>query len=438
MIGRTDYDYCDLRKIDYSIADKRRDQFNKVLATGKIVEWEDEFPQPDGTSKFILRRFAPVYSPSGDLLNVIGYGIEITDIKNYQIKIETQNESIRSINDNLERIVQEKTEKNNELTQMLTHQDKLAMVGEITAGITHDLNTPLGAIKVGSESLQFSLENLFNQVLEPCTIEQLHYACKRARVNTHDLFIGGMQTKTETADMLAYLTETYPHMKSEHKKLADAFVKARIFITEQDEIRQILQHENRIAYLELIYTIKAIKFFTDTILQASDRASGVIKNLRFYLKEGSNTEMKKVNLSASIQTVLSIFSHELKKGIDVQMQVAENIFLFGYEAKIYQVWSNIIKNAIDAMKLKGTIHIKAEDTPFNTIISISNNGPQIPERIRDRIFDKFFTTKDDTSGTGLGLNIVKQVMDEHRGQVAVESDEKITRFIFTFPKEINA
>lgn len=438
MIGRTDYDYCDLRKIDYRIADIRREQFNKVIATGKKVEWEDEYPQADGTSKFILRRFAPVFSPSGDLLNVIGYGIEITDIKNYQHKIEAQNESIQIINDNLERIVQEKTEKNNELTQMLTHQDKLAMVGEITAGITHDLNTPLGAIKVGSESLQYSLENLFNQVLEPCSIDQLHYACKRARANTHDLFIGGMQTKNETANMLAYLTASFPDMKSHHNILADAFVKARVLTDEQDEINRIMQCDNRIAFLELIYTIKAIKFFTDTILQASDRASGVIKNLRFYLKEGSSTEMKKVNLSASIQTVLSIFSHELKKGIDLQIDVPENIFLFGYEAKIYQVWSNIIKNAIDAMKAKGIIQIKAQDTPFNTTISISNNGPQIPERIRDRIFDKFFTTKDETSGTGLGLNIVKQVMDEHRGQVAVESDEKMTKFIFTFPKEFNS
>lgn len=437
MIGRTDYDYCDLRKIDYSIADKRREQFNKVLATGKAVEWEDAYLQADGTSKYILRRFAPVHNPSGELMNVIGYGIEITELKQYQLKIEAQNESIQNINDNLERIVQEKTEKNNELTQLLTHQDKLAMVGEITAGITHDLNTPLGAIKVGSESLQYSLENLFNQVLEPCSIEQLHYACNRARVITNNLFIGGMQTKTETSEMLQYLTENYPDIKTEHKILADSFVKARILTNEQDEIRQVIQHENRIAFLELIYTIKAIKFFTETILQASDRASGVIKNLRFYLKEGSSTEMKKVNLSESIQTVLSIFSHELKKGIDLQINVPDHIFLFGYEAKIYQVWSNIIKNAIDAMKSKGIIQIKAQDTPFNTTISISNNGPQIPERIRDRIFDKFFTTKDDTSGTGLGLNIVKQVMDEHRGQVAVESDENITRFIFTFPKEIS-
>jgi PAS domain-containing protein len=197
MIGRTDYDYCDIRKIDYSIADKRRDQFNKVLATGQVVEWEDAYSMPDGSMKYILRRFAPVINASGDLMNVIGYGIEITDIKNYQFKIEAQNESIKSINDNLEKIVLEKTEKNNELTQMLAHQDKLAMVGEITAGITHDLNTPLGAIKVGSESLIYTLEHLFNFGLAPCSIDQLHWCCERSRYKKYDLFIGGMQTKNE-------------------------------------------------------------------------------------------------------------------------------------------------------------------------------------------------------------------------------------------------
>ncbi len=436
MIGRTDYDYCDLRKIDYFMADKRRDQFNKVVATGKAVEWEDAYTMPDGSMKYILRRFAPVHNASGDLMNVIGYGIEITDIKNYQLKIEAQNESIKSINDNLEKIVLEKTEKNNELTQMLAHQDKLAMVGEITAGITHDLNTPLGAIKVGSESLKYTLEHLFNFGLSPCSIDQLHFSCKRARDKNFDLFIGGMQTKKEKQEFMDYLTEAYPQFASEHKKLAEAFVKARIMVDEKDEIAGIMHYDNRFDYLELIYSVKAIKFFIDTILHASERASGVIKNLRFYLKEGTNTQMANVHLRSSIQTVLSIFSHELKKGMDLNMQVSDNIYIYGYEAKIYQIWSNIIKNALDAMKSKGIITINAFESSEYLTVKISNNGPMIPDKIREKIFDKFFTTKDESSGTGLGLNIVKQVMDEHRGQVSLESDEKLTTFIFNFPKKI--
>jgi signal transduction histidine kinase len=330
--------------------------------------------------------------------------------------------------------VQEKTEKNNELTQILAHQDKLAMVGEITAGITHDLNTPLGAIKVGSESLQYTLEELFHTLLASCNAEQVHFAYQRALQKPYDLFIGGMQTKKENAVCMEMLALDYPALSAEHKKLAEAMVKARISTDDKQDIQQILQTENRLAFLELIYAVKAIRFFIETILQASDRASGVIKNLRFYLKEGTATEMRRVHLLSSIQTVLSIFSHELKKGIELQLDVPHQIEIIGYEAKIYQLWSNIIKNALDAMKSKGHIHIKAKETDSEIIVEISNNGPEIPSAIKEKIFDKFFTTKDESSGTGLGLNIVKQVIEEHRGHISVESDSNLTTFTISIPK----
>jgi signal transduction histidine kinase len=87
------------------------------------------------------------------------------------------------------------------------------------------------------------------------------------------------------------------------------------------------------------------------------------------------------------------------------------------------------------MKSKGIIHIRAHENEEQITIHISNNGPQIPKDIRDKIFEKFFTTKESSRGTGLGLNIVRQVMDEHRGQVSVVSEEDLTTFIFNFPKK---
>ncbi|MBU6158818.1 MAG: GHKL domain-containing protein [Bacteroidetes bacterium] len=435
MIGRTDYDYCDLKKLDYSMADQRKAVFNKVIADGTTFEWEDTYTLADNSTQHILRKLAPVKNDQGEVITIIGYGTDITEIRKYQILIETQNDEIKKINDNLEKIVVEKTQKNNELTQLLSNQDKFAMVGEITAGITHDLNTPLGAIKVGSESLAFTLEDLFNTRLATCTQKQLQFACKRANDNTYNLFIGGMQTKKEINSHLNFLATNHPELSDIHPKLAEALVKARIGVEEKNIMAYILQQSNQLAFLELIYSVKAVRFFIATILAASEKASAVIKNLRFYLKEGSATEMSQVNLSNSIQTVLSIFSHEIKKGVEIEMDVPEELYLFGYEAKIYQLWSNIIKNAIDAMNSKGIILIRAHENEDRITIHISNNGPQIPEDIRDKIFDKFFTTKESSQGTGLGLNIVRQVMDEHRGQVSVVSDKDLTTFIFNFPKK---
>ena len=131
---------------------------------------------------------------------------------------------------------------------------------------------------------------------------------------------------------------------------------------------------------------------------------------------------------------MSIFNHEIQKGIEVHLKVPDSISIEAYESKIYQLWSNIIKNAIDAMNQKGNLYIEAKEEKKQIYIKISNDGPMIPSEIREKIFDKFFTTKDEVRGTGLGLNIVKQVIDEHRGKISVSSDERLTSFQLILPK----
>ena len=74
MIGRTDYDYCDLKQTDYSMADKRKALFTKVIAEGKSLEWEDSYTLPDNTQKFILRKLAPVLNERGEIMSIVGYG----------------------------------------------------------------------------------------------------------------------------------------------------------------------------------------------------------------------------------------------------------------------------------------------------------------------------------------------------------------------------
>ena len=369
------------------------------------------------------------------MVNVIGYGAEITKLKEYQYRIETQNREILNINENLEHLVEEKTRKNNELTQMLSNQDKLAMIGEVTAGITHDLNTPLSSILLGSDNLRSTIEELLHDILSKCTREQLDYACNRARLSQSGIYISGLQATKNITAIESIVTELNPDLAPDAKELAKALTRAKIKPEEKETIQFIIQNPNRKDFIHLIYNIGSLRFFLQTIHQAAERSSGVIKNLRYYLKEGSTVEKTAINIRASFQTVLSIFNHELQKGIEVHTYIPDELYLIGYESKIYQLWSNIIKNAIDAMNQKGNLYIEVKDEKNNIRISISNDGPMIPETIREKIFEKFFTTKDEVRGTGLGLNIVKQVVDEHKGKIDVTSDEQRTTFHLVLPKK---
>ena len=349
-------------------------------------------------------------------------------------QIEHANNRYIEINEGLERIVAEKTAKNNELTQTMANQDKLAMIGEITAGITHDLNTPIGAIKVGAESIQYTLESLFKSVLSKCTLEQLNVAYNRTVENNVQMFVGGMQTLRETAVMTRYLNTHYPSLV-QGENLSSALVKARIKPEETEVINTIISSNNPLDFADLIYHIQSVKTFVNTVLEAGDKASNVIKNLRFYLKEGSQLVKGPVNLHENIRTVLNVFNHQLKYGVDLKFNIPETIELFGYEPKLYQLWSNLIKNAIEAMHAKGDLRITARETRRHIEVTISNSGDPIPVEIQEKIFDKFFTTKGKTTGTGLGLSIVRNVVDEHNAKINLISDEQYTSFIVTFDKD---
>ncbi len=346
-------------------------------------------------------------------------------------QIEEANKKYKDINESLERTVFEKTAKNNELTQMMSNQDKLAMIGEITAGITHDLNTPIGAIKVGAESIRYTLENLFKSVIEKCDFDQLHFSCSRSTHTNVQMFVGGLQMMRETKQVLAYLNTHYPELK-EPDKLASALVKSRILEDEPEVIDKVINAPNSYEFIDLIYHIQSVRTFVDTVLEAGDKSASVIRNLRFYLKEGGNLEKTEVNLKSNLRTVLNVFNHQLRKNIDLQFDVSDSLIVFGYETKLYQLWSNLIKNAIDAIGESGQLIIEAKEFGKNIEVAITNSGKMIPIEIQDKIFEKFFTTKSSSNGTGLGLSIVKKVIEEHGAKIRLTSNEHFTSFIVTF------
>jgi PAS domain S-box-containing protein len=349
-------------------------------------------------------------------------------------KIEQSKEQIRQINLNLEKEVIEKTQKNTELSKLLTDQEKLAMIGEISAGIAHDLNTPLGSIKVGAESIRYTLENLFKSIIEKSTIEQLHFACNRAVENNIELFIGGIQSRKEAAAFEEYIRLNYPDTTFDIQTLSNNLVKARISIDEPEVINKILQSPNPFDFLNLIYHIQTTRTFIDTILIASDKASQVVKNLRTFVRFDQHSTKGPVNLNDNIATVLNVFNYEINSKVELQFNVDSTITIEGYEIKLYQLWSNLIKNAIEAISGCGKLIIESKETEKSFEISIENDGDVIPDDVLQNMFTKFYTTKSKSNGTGLGLSIVQNVIEDHHAKIHVTSIPNSTRFTVTFYK----
>jgi signal transduction histidine kinase len=156
------------------------------------------------------------------------------------------------------------------------------------------------------------------------------------------------------------------------------------------------------------------------------------------LKGYSHLDQAKVapaDLHEGIENTLVILHSELKYGITVTRKYAELPAVPVYVDELNQVWTNLIHNAVQALGGQGEIVIETGVEDGCVAVAVEDNGPGIPPELKERIFEPFFTTKAKGEGTGLGLGIVRQIVDKHGGQIDVESRPGRTRFTVKIPIE---
>lgn len=391
-----------------------------------------------GNEYWLDLNIVPIIGQDKVLSGYIAVETDITERKKADEALKRSEEELKKINETLEQKVLENTKKNLDLSKSIVEQEKLATIGEISAGIAHDLNTPLGAIKVGTESVQFTFETIMRDLVSKCTVEQKEMALQFSRNRKVEVFIGGLQLLKERKEMLANLESGYAGKVDNLSLIAELLVKCRIQPQERDIISTILSWDNPVDVLELFYNVQIICSLLDTIKTSVDKASKVVKDIRSFIKTETSVDRGRVNLHDNIFTVLSIFNYELKRNIQLQFEVDDKIFIEGYDIKLFQLWSNLIKNAIEAMEdhQEKKIVVKSILHDHEIDILVQNTGPEIPEDIIDKIFKKFFSTKLRKNGTGLGLSIVKNIVDEHGAKISVNSSNGLTTFTVTFKDPI--
>ncbi|MES2768839.1 MAG: ATP-binding protein [Bdellovibrionota bacterium] len=146
----------------------------------------------------------------------------------------------------------------------------------------------------------------------------------------------------------------------------------------------------------------------------------IIKSLRNYT--GLNqAQFNDLNIDEIINSVLTIQKNKISNKIKVNLDIPNNLKVYGSVVGLNQVLMNLISNSIDAMPDGGTLDIKAQEVDKFVVVEVSDTGHGIPENIQSKIFDPFFTTKPVGKGTGLGLHIVLNEIKKHSGAIDVSS-----------------
>jgi signal transduction histidine kinase len=143
-----------------------------------------------------------------------------------------------------------------------------------------------------------------------------------------------------------------------------------------------------------------------------------------------------VDLHEGLETTLTVLNHKLKHtAIRVERDYDRALpKLTVHGSELNQVWTNLLDNAIAVLGEAGTITIRTRSAGGYAIVEIADDGPGIPDDVRDHVFDPFFTTKDVGSGTGLGLATARQiVVERHNGLLSVESEPGNTTFRVKLP-----
>ena len=170
------------------------------------------------------------------------------------------------------------------------------------------------------------------------------------------------------------------------------------------------------------------------------RVVRIVSDLRGFTRVSNNVH-NAFQLKPVVETTLRFFSHDLKGEVKVVLEIPEGLEVKGDSNHLVQVLVNLIQNALDAMKTKSYGDGDSPSISFRSIVSSSrislyvrDNGPGIPDDIKNSVFDPFFTTKEVGAGMGLGLAICHRIMADHGGGIDVTSEPGVfTEFVLEFP-----
>ncbi len=318
----------------------------------------------------------------GDKINIYRKQKEESQLK--AIEIAKENERlIREQNVVLERRVEERThalkESNDSLQQTLTHlketqsqlveAEKMASLGQLTAGVAHEINNPINFVTSNVAPLKRDVGMVWDAMEE---VERIALADdvpadeKRRRIEAYKEDIDAEYLKTE------------------------------------------------------------IDFLLKGMHEGATRTAEIVKSLRIFSRVDEDS-LKFADINEGLESTLVILNSVIKEGVTVVKELGELPLVECYPGKLNQVFLNIITNGIYAINKKfegkpgGILEIKTTVDKEHAYISIRDNGVGMPDEVKEKIFEPFFTTKEVGEGTGLGMSIVYNTIRKHQGEIKVES-----------------
>jgi len=326
---------------------------------------------------------------------------------------------------------------------LLHQQEKMAALGTMSAGLAHELNNPAAAAQRSASQLRDSQSRwlTLTHQIESAAIRQGQAEWLNDFIQEATRRFGSpiKLDALERIDLVDRLQTWLEANGAESAwELAPGMVNFGWNVDTLESLKSALSPSLFALALQWLGMCCLMMGLLSEVLQTTERISQIVHAVKSYAYL-DQAPLLEVDIHEGLENTLLIMQHKLKKGVTVKREYAQDLpRIEAYASELNQVWTNIIDNAIDAMKGKGELTIKTYEEDGRVIVEITDNGPGIPEEIRTRIFDPFFTTKAPGHGTGLGLHISHDIIaNRHRGQLLVESKPGETTFKVILPIKLS-
>ncbi|MDW8302990.1 MAG: ATP-binding protein, partial [Bacteroidia bacterium] len=406
----------------YASEEQAKSVFAEIIEKGKFEDKEIDLKLDDGSIITVLAS-GQVMTLNNEKVIIAGLN-DITALKKAQAEL-------KDLAANLAKKVEEQTEEIKRSFAQMVQNEKMAALGQLVAGVAHEINTPIGAIKASAENMEESLPRLIHQALHtdvPIDLKEiLEKSISQLLAQRVAL------TSREERAYRKQITEILEQHNIENASdIAFALVQVGL-VQNVESLIPIFYQENYQEILDLLSRIGRLKVNIDTILLATNKTKKIVSALKTYTHRQAEETLTPTNINESLETVLILYHNQMKHGVEVITDFAELPVIECYADELSQVWTNVIVNALQAMQYKGRLIIKTEVKENEILVSINDNGPGIPVEIQGKIFEPFFTTKTKGEGTGLGLDICKKIVEKHNGRMYFTSEPGNTTFYVSLP-----